>query len=141
MKHTIHLRIVLGLCCMAFSACTSLEPVGGAPLQTTCKTEIGSASTPPNDRLLALAQQLINSHADLNRIQAQLDAIPITDSASQSLAQLISSQINERKRLTALLDKQITATKEQQKRANDLAAKLEALKEMEKDMLERNKKP
>ncbi|NHQ86242.1 hypothetical protein HA050_08950 [Iodobacter sp. HSC-16F04] len=140
----IPISIFLG--CMALGACTTTGPVSAPPVTASavaCKPEIASApaSAMPADKLQALAQQLMSNHADLNRIQTQLDAIQITDPVSQSFAQLMASQLAERKRLSSLLDKQTAATKEQQKRANDLAAKLDALKEMEKDMLERNKKP
>ncbi|AMC34610.1 hypothetical protein VN23_08335 [Janthinobacterium sp. B9-8] len=155
-------QLCLLLCSISLAACTTTlpPPVVAAPapepeakpvvIAPVCRLESALAQLNntisgncPSDKLLILAQQMMSNHADLNRLQAQLEALQNTlnDPASQSMAKLLASQLAERKRLTSLLDKQTIATKEQQKRANDLAAKLDALKEMEKDMLERSKKP
>jgi hypothetical protein len=86
---------------------------------------------------------MMNNHSDINRVQSQLDALLVQElePANRSFALILASQLSERKRLNSLLDKQTAAAKDQQKRANDLAAKLDALKEMEKELLERSKKP
>lgn len=144
-----------GLICVLISltACTTLPPEPAAvapepPVICTLESALARLNTSadpacPASPVLLLARQLSNSHADLNRLQSQLEILAAqeSDPASQNMAQLLSGQLAERKRLQQLLDKQIIQTKEQQKRANDLAAKLEALKEMEKTLLERSKKP
>lgn len=146
-----------GLLCILFSltACTTLPPQPPAPAPAPappvlCTLENGLArlntsADPacPATPVLLLARQVLSNHADLNRLQSQLEILAVqeSDPASQNMALLLSGQLAERKRLQQLLDKQIIQTKEQQKRANDLAAKLEALKEMEKTLLERSKKP
>jgi hypothetical protein len=154
----------LAIAALILSACTSLPPpaptpVPAAPAAPTapspnipvCSLAAGlsqfgtpsTGSTCASDRLLNLAQQMMNNHSDINRVQGQLDALLAQElePANRSFALILASQLSERKRLNSLLDKQTTATKEQQKRANDLAAKLDALKEMEKELLERSKKP
>ncbi|MFC7421218.1 hypothetical protein ACFQNF_15250 [Iodobacter arcticus] len=156
-------QLCLLLCSISLAACATLPPpvvAAAAPapepetkpvvIAPVCRIESALAQLNntisgncPSDKLLILAQQMMSNHTDLNRLQAQLEALQNTlnDPASQGMAKLLSNQLAERKRLTSLLDKQTIAAKEQQKRANDLAAKLDALKEMEKDMLERSKKP
>ncbi|MDW5418783.1 MULTISPECIES: hypothetical protein [unclassified Iodobacter] len=153
----------LALAALMLSACVSLPPPAPIPVPAAappttpspdipaCSLAAGlsqfsapnTGSTCASDRLLNLAQQMMNNHSDINRVQGQLDALLAQDldSANRSFALILASQLNERKRLNGLLDKQIAATKEQQKRANDLAAKLDALKEMEKELLARGKKP
>jgi hypothetical protein len=155
----------LAMASLMLSACTSLPPPPVAipvpaiapptatpsPETPVCSLTVGlskfsaptTASTCASDRLLNLAQQMMNTHSDINRVQSQLDALLAQElePANRSFALILASQLSERKRLNNLLDKQTAATKEQQKRANDLAAKLDALKEMEKELLERSKKP
>jgi outer membrane PBP1 activator LpoA protein len=163
MKHLIDrssLKYLL-LCSISLVGCVSLPPPPAEPALVTppkavvitpaCNFDEGLAklATPiatsecSSDKLLALAQQMMSNHADINRVQSQLDQLQAQalSPASRQFAQLLASQLAERKRLNALLDKQNVATKEQQKRANDLAAKLDAFKDMEKEMLARNKKP
>jgi hypothetical protein len=151
-------QLSLLICSISLAACATLPAPVAAPepeakpiiIAPACRIESALAQLNstiagncPSDKLLILAQQMMSNHADLNRLQTQLEALQNTlnDPASQGMAKLLASQLAERKRLSSLLDKQTIATKEQQKRANDLAAKLDALKEMEKDLLERNKKP
>ncbi len=71
---------------------------------------------------------------DLARAITLADMAARADSGLRTAAQLLSQQWNDRRKLEDQLDKQSAANKEAQRRADQLKAQLDALKNIEKDM-------
>lgn len=93
-----------------------------------------------SSRLLGLMQQtlLAESRADVQRLQTQfetmLSKVEQLDPASQGLARLVLQQLQERRKLTEALERQQAQNRDLQKRYDDLNAKLNALREVERDL-------
>ncbi|WP_028534855.1 hypothetical protein [Paludibacterium yongneupense] len=93
-----------------------------------------------NIKLMQASQHLLapETRTDLQHLQIQLEMLaarPELSRAQLSWCRLLLQQIAERRRLGDALEKQQALTREQQKRADDLAAKLNALRELENALL------
>jgi len=129
------IRIVVA----AQPACLTLEQALARVGQGASATA-GGAEGCVNARLLQLSQRAMaqESRTDLARLQTQLEALtlrPDLTPAQLAWARLLLQQVGERRRLGEALDKQQALSREQQKRADDLAAKLNALREVENELL------
>ncbi len=93
----------------------------------------------------SLKQAILLSHtrnpSDLTRALALVDNMTRTDNPLRPLAQLLSQQWNDRRKLEDQLDKQTTAGKDAQRRADQLKTQLDALKNIEKDMADKASAP
>lgn len=92
------------------------------------------------DRLRYVAQQLLNGEPrfeamrlQLEMANAQLRQEPAEGLAGLSL--LLASQLNERRRHEDALQRSSAQLAEQQRRADELAAKLDALRQIEQSMV------
>ena len=85
-----------------------------------------------------LRQAILLSHthapADTARAIALIDGVIKADGSLKTYAQLLNTQLLERRKLEDLLDKQTAATKESLKRADQLKQQLDALKAVEKEL-------
>lgn len=93
-----------------------------------------------SSRLLGLLQQLQapENRADVQRLQIQFESLlskpEQLDPASLSLARSVLQQLQERRKLTEALERQQAQNRDLQKRYDDLNAKLNALREVERDL-------
>ncbi|WP_227106559.1 hypothetical protein [Chromobacterium rhizoryzae] len=91
-------------------------------------------------RLLTLLQQAqtAESRADVQKLQAQLESLLAKtdnlDPASQGLARLPLQQLQERRKLAEALERQQAQNRDLQKRYDDLNGKLNALREVEREL-------
>jgi len=91
-------------------------------------------------RLLALLQQTqaAESRADAQKLQAQLESLlakaDALDPASQGLTRLQLQQLQERRKLAEALERQQAQNRDLQKRYDDLSGKLNALREVEREL-------
>ena len=158
MRETIYALLLLGL----LSGCTAMNgqqtrdttSSAGKYLQRNCpdadavlsSVRRGRESVPPlrdacaGDRLRYVAQQLLNGEPRLEAMRLQLDLAnaQLRQDAAEGLSglsQLLYGQLNERKRHEDALQKSNMLLLEQQRRADELAAKLEALRQIEQSMV------
>ena len=91
-----------------------------------------------SSRLLGLLQQLQapENRADAQRLQIQFESLLSKPEqlASLSLARSVLQQLQERRKLTEALERQQAQNRDLQKRYDDLNAKLNALREVERDL-------
>ncbi|BBF84248.1 hypothetical protein DLM_0595 [Aquitalea magnusonii] len=97
------------------------------------------------DRLRFVAQQLLNGEArfDTMRIQLELANAQLRQEPAEGLSGLsllLSVQLNERRRHDESLQKSNAQLLEQQHRADELAAKLDALRQIEQSMVNKASK-
>jgi len=97
------------------------------------------------ERLRYVAQQLLNGEPRLDAMRLQLDLAnaQLRQDATEGLSGLsllLAGQLNERKRHEDALQKSNALLLEQQHRADELAAKLEALRQIEQSMVNKASK-